>query len=110
MQGGEAIGSRGNLDRQFWCLRPVSFGDAALRNTRLGNKGDVWGADGFGSAPIYILEGDQVVSTVMVKEELGVETFQHIHDAVLRRANGKFYIIAQTWNPGDVVILEQVTP
>ena len=46
----------------------------------------------------------------MVKDELGLEIFQHIHDAVLRRIDGKLYIIAQTWNPGDVAILEQVVP
>ena len=59
-------------------------------------------------APLYILEGNNLVSTVMVKEELGVETFQHLHDAVIRKIDGKLYIIAQSWNPGDIVILEQV--
>ena len=59
-------------------------------------------------APLYILEGNNLVSTVMLKEELGVETFQHLHGAVIRKINGKFYIIAQSWNPGDIVILEQV--
>ena len=51
-----------------------------------------------------------MISTVMVKEELGLKTFQHIHDAVVRRIDGKLYIIAQTWNPGDIAILEQVLP
>ncbi len=51
-----------------------------------------------------------MISTVIVKEELGLKTLQHIHDAVLRQVDGKLYIIAQTWNPGDVAILEQVTP
>ena len=59
-------------------------------------------------APLYILEGNNLVSTVMLKEELGVKTFQHLHGAVIRKINGKFYIIAQSWNPGDIVILEQV--
>ena len=59
-------------------------------------------------APLYILEGNNLVSTVMLKEELGVETFQHLHGAVIRKIDGKFYIIAQSWNPGDIVILEQV--
>ena len=72
--------------------------------------GCLYGPDRSKGAPIYILEGDRVISTVMVKDELGLETFQHIHDAVVRRIDGKLYIIAQTWNPGDVAILEQVTP
>ena len=29
-------------------------------------------------------------------------------NAVLDQVNGKFYIIAQAWNPGDFAILEQV--
>ena len=72
--------------------------------------GCLYGPDRSKGAPIYILEGDRVISTVMAKEELGLQTFQHIHDAVLRQVDGKLYIIAQTWNPGDVAILEQVTP
>lgn len=72
--------------------------------------GCLYGPDRSKGAPIYILEGDRVISTVMAKEELGLETFQHIHDAVLRQVDGKLYIIAQTWNPGDVAILEQVMP
>ena len=59
-------------------------------------------------APLYILEGNNLVSTVMLKEELGIETFQHLHGAVIRKIDGKLYIIAQSWNPGDIVILEQV--
>ena len=38
-----------------------------------------------------------------------LENFKHIHNAILRRAAGKLYIIAQAWNPGDFAILEQVT-
>lgn len=72
--------------------------------------GCLYGPDRSKGAPIYILEGDRVISTVMAKDELGLETFQHIHDAVMRQIDGKLYIIAQTWNPGDVAILEQVTP
>lgn len=68
----------------------------------------LFGPDQSKGAPLYILEGNNLVSTVMPKEELGVETFQHLHGAVLRQIDGKFYIIAQSWNPGDIVILEQI--
>ncbi|HUQ93865.1 MAG TPA: hypothetical protein VM120_19450 [Bryobacteraceae bacterium] len=67
------------------------------------------GPDRTKGAPIYVLENDQLISTVMVKEDLGLENFKHIHNAVLRRSGGKLYIIAQAWNPGDFAILEQVT-
>ena len=59
-------------------------------------------------APVYLYENDQLVSTLMIKEDLGLPNFKHIHNAVLRRANGKLYVIAQAWNPGDFAVLEQV--
>ncbi len=59
-------------------------------------------------APIYILQNDEVVSTVLPKEELGLANFQHIHNATAVLLDGKLYLIAQAWNPGDFAILEQV--
>ena len=40
----------------------------------------------------------------------GLVNFKHVHNAVLREAGGKLYVIAQAWNPGDFAVLEQVTP
>ena len=68
------------------------------------------GPDKSRSAPIYILEDDRLVSTLWPQEDLGLAGFKHIHNAVLRQAAGKLYIIAQAWNPGDFVVLEQVVP
>ena len=59
-------------------------------------------------APIYVFKGDKLVSTIMPKEDLGLENFQHIHNAVIRKMGGQFYVIVQAWNPGDFAILEQV--
>jgi hypothetical protein len=59
-------------------------------------------------AAIYILKNNQLVSTVMPREELGLTNFMHIHNAVLRQIGKKYYLIAQAWNPGDFAILEQV--
>ena len=59
-------------------------------------------------APVYILENDQVVSTVMPKEDLGLQNFQHNHHAVLTKVGSRYYLIVQSWNPGDFAILEQV--
>lgn len=70
--------------------------------------GSLHGPDRGKGAPIYILEGDQLISTVMPKEELGLKNFQHVHNAVLREHGNKLYILAQAWNPGDFAILEQV--
>ena len=58
-------------------------------------------------APIYILEDGHIVSTVLPKEELGLENFKHIHNATAVTLGGKLYLIAQAWNPGDFAILEQ---
>ncbi len=71
--------------------------------------GSLHGPDRSKGAPIYILENDQLISTIMPKEDLGLKNFQHIHNAVLREYNNKLYVIAQAWNPGDFAILEQVT-
>ena len=65
------------------------------------------GPDKKKGAPIYILRDEKLVSTIMPKEDLGLQNFVHVHNAALRRTNGKFYIIAQAWNPGDFAILEQ---
>ncbi len=69
--------------------------------------GSLHGPDRGKGAPIYIMENDQLVSTIMAKEDLGLANFQHIHNAVARRMNGKLYVIAQAWNPGDFAIFEQ---
>ncbi|MBI4166545.1 MAG: hypothetical protein HY508_12500 [Acidobacteria bacterium] len=67
------------------------------------------GPDTSRGSPLYIYENDRLVSTIMPKEELGLVNFKHNHNAVLTKANGKYYIIVQAWNPGDFAILEQVT-
>ncbi len=66
------------------------------------------GPDTEKGAPIYVLKDDKVVSTLMPKEDLGLEQFTHIHNAVITERGGKLYVIAQAWNPGDFAILEQV--
>lgn len=71
--------------------------------------GALHGPDRSKGAPIYLFEDERLVSTVMPKEELGLENFQHVHNAVLDERGGKLFIIAQAWNPGDFAILEQVT-
>lgn len=71
--------------------------------------GSLDGADRSKGAPIYILENDKLVSTLMPKEDLGLKNFAHIHNAIMRQMNNKLYVIAQAWNPGDFAIFEQVS-
>ena len=66
------------------------------------------GPDKKKGAPIYILENEKLISTVMIKEDLGLPNFTHVHNAAIRKIGTKFYIIALAWNPGDFAILEQV--
>jgi len=66
------------------------------------------GPDKKKGAPIYVLENEKLVSTIMIKEDLGLPNFTHIHNAAIRKIGNKFYIMALAWNPGDFAILEQV--
>ncbi len=70
--------------------------------------GCLHGPDREKGAPIYLVSGGEVVSTLMCKEDLGLANFQHIHNAAMRIVDGKIYVIAQAWNPGDFAILEQI--
>ena len=70
--------------------------------------GSLYDPDRSKGAPIYILEDDRIVSTIRPKDELGLENFQHVHNAVMVEIAGKLYLIAQAWNPGDFAVLEQV--
>ena len=59
-------------------------------------------------APIYILKDGEIVSTIMPKEDLGLVNFESVHNAVLVQRDGRLYIVALAWHPGDFAILEQV--
>src|SRR6266446_4660163 len=71
--------------------------------------GSLDGPDRSKGAPIYIMENDKLISTIMPKEDLGLTNFKHVHNAVFREYGNKLYIIAQAWTPGDFAILEQVS-
>lgn len=66
------------------------------------------GPDPSKGAPIYLLQGDRLVSTIFPQADLGLKNFQHNHKAVLHKKGEKLCIIVQAWNPGDFAILEQV--
>lgn len=70
--------------------------------------GCLHGKDREKGAPIYLVKEGEVKSTLMIKHDLGLERFQHIHNAVMVERNGTFYVLAQAWNPGGFAILEQV--
>ena len=71
--------------------------------------GALFGPDRDKGAPVYVLENDRVISEIWPKEELGLEGFVHIHNAVMHRVGERYYIFVQAWNPGDFAVLEQVT-
>ena len=100
-QAGEYMGTVKLPEGSFPC--DIDF------ESNLAIVGCLNGPDRSKGAPIYILQDRKVISTIMPKEELGLKNFQHIHNAVLVKRNGKLYVIAQAWNPGDFAILEQVT-
>lgn len=70
--------------------------------------GCLHGTDREKGAPIYLLKDGELLSTLMPKEDLGLDQFQHIHNAVLRIIDGEIYVIAQAWNPGDFAIFKHV--
>ena len=94
--------------RSTWSLPIGSYPCDVDYSGNLAIAGCLHGHDRDKGAPIYLFENHKLVSTVMIKEELGLEKFQHIHNAVLRKIGDRYYIIAQAWNPGDFAILEQV--
>ena len=65
-------------------------------------------------APIYIinLKTKTVVSTIRVKDELGYELADHIHDAAWyvrgKGKNREVYILFTNWNPGGIGALKLV--
>jgi len=66
------------------------------------------GPDKKKGAPIYVLENEKLVSTIMIKDDLALPNFTHIHNSAIRKIGNKYYIMALAWNPGDFAILEQV--
>jgi hypothetical protein len=65
------------------------------------------GPDKTKGAPIYLMKDEKIISTLMLKEDLGLREFTHVHNAVSRTVDGVMYIFAQAWNPGGFVILKQ---
>ena len=105
--------------RAIHSLRPLPFQSADARRVRCPATSITWtrkysvvpaleGPDKTKGAPIYVLENEKLVSTIMIKEDLGLPNFTHIHNAAIRKIGNKFYIMALAWNPGDFAILEQV--
>ncbi len=56
---------------------------------------------------VFPANSEGKIFTTMIKEDLGLPNFLHIHNAALRKIGSKFYILALAWNPGDFAILEQ---
>lgn len=59
-------------------------------------------------APIDSVKDGEVTSTFMIKEDLGLSTFTHVHNALMLRYNDTYDVTAQAWIPGNFTIFKQV--
>lgn len=57
---------------------------------------------------VVILRDGKVVSTLKPKVDLGLEEFQHIHNAAGVVVDGKLFVLCYGWNPGCYAVLEHI--
>ena len=57
---------------------------------------------------VKLVLGDRVVSTLCPKQDLGVQAFDHIHNAAGVVVDGKLYVLCYGWNPGCYAVLEHI--
>lgn len=57
---------------------------------------------------VQLLRDGKVVSTLKPKLDLGIEAFQHIHNAAGVVVEGKLFVLCYGWNPGCYAVLEHV--
>lgn len=57
---------------------------------------------------VHIFDGEKIISTIRPKVELGLEAFEHVHDATAVIVEDKLYILCYGWNPGCFAVLEHV--
>lgn len=62
-------------------------------------------------ASVYIVDMEtmKVVSTIKPKDELGLNTFTHLHDAFATVDDGVVTLFCQSWNGGDFAVLRQTS-
>lgn len=66
-------------------------------------RGPKWGV-----GVVQILRDGEVVSTLNPKEDLGLDQFEHIHNAIGVVVEGKLFVLCYGWNPGCYAVLEHV--
>ncbi|QDT67984.1 NHL repeat protein [Planctomycetes bacterium MalM25] len=57
---------------------------------------------------VQILRDGEVVSTLDLKNDLGLDQFRHVHNAAGVVRDGKLYVLCYGWNPGCYAVLEHV--
>ena len=65
-------------------------------------------AKGWGFGVVHLLRGTEIVATLKPKDDLGLEAFDHIHNAVGVVVDKKLYVLCYGWNPGCFAVLEHV--
>ncbi len=75
------------------------------------------GAGGSTPAPIHLLRDGNIIATLNLQQDLGLEGWTHVHNAAIRVLSKpghlgipRVMIIASSWNPGRIAVLEQVLP
>ena len=74
---------------------------------RLMVAGCLKGADG-DPGVVHLLQDEEIVSTLRPKLDLGLNLFDHVHNAIGVVVDGKLYILCYGWNPGCYAVLEHV--
>jgi hypothetical protein len=61
-------------------------------------------------APVFVVDMTtyEVLSTIQPKVDFGVERAQRMHNAVWHEHDGRLFIIGHSWQPGKLMIFEQV--
>ncbi|MEO0529762.1 MAG: hypothetical protein AAF266_04200 [Planctomycetota bacterium] len=58
---------------------------------------------------VQVMRDGEVVSTLSPKSDLGLDQFEHIHNAIGVVVDEKLFVLCYGWNPGCYAVLEHVT-
>ncbi len=57
---------------------------------------------------VLLMHGEQIVATLKPKDDLGLEQFEHIHNAIGVVVDGKLHVLCYGWSPGCYAVLEHI--
>ena len=65
-------------------------------------------AEGDEPGVVHLIRGREIVSTLRPKLDLGLDEFEHIHNAAGLVVDGRLFVLCYGWNPGCYAVLEAV--